>query len=122
MSGIELRHLISGAQRYEWQGRVDAARDDEVHVGRQVLEQESDYLVDALGIDHVVVIENYADLSRKIGEFIDEGAKHRFHPRRLGRAKRGKDTFAELLPYGPPKRSNEIRQEPDRIVVSFIQR
>jgi hypothetical protein len=53
--------------------------------------------MDALGIDHVVVIEYHGDLSREIGEFVDEGTKHRLHPRRLRRAKHGQDTFAEPL-------------------------
>jgi hypothetical protein len=72
----------------------------------------------------VVVIEDHGDLAREIGEFVDEGTEHRLHPRRLGRAKRGEDTFAEVLPssYGPPERGDEIREEPDRIVVSFVQR
>jgi hypothetical protein len=78
--------------------------------------------MDVLGIDHMVVVEYHSDLSREIDEFVDEGTKHRLHPRRLRRAKRGQDTFAEPLPYGPPERGNEVREEPDWIVVSFVQR
>jgi hypothetical protein len=70
----------------------------------------------------VVVVEYHGDLSREIVEFVDEGTEHRLHARRLRRAERGKDALAESLPYGSPKRGNEVRQEPDRIVVSFIQR
>jgi hypothetical protein len=78
--------------------------------------------MDALGIDHVVVVEYHGDLSREIDEFVDEGAKHRLHVRRPRRAKHGQDALPEPLSYCPPKGGNEIRQEPDRIVVSFIQR
>jgi hypothetical protein len=53
--------------------------------------------MDPLGIDHVVVVEDHADLSREIGEFVDEGTMYRLHPRRLRRAKHGQDTFAEPL-------------------------
>src|SRR5215213_5031708 len=78
--------------------------------------------MDALGIDPVVVVEDHSDLSREIGDFVDKNTQHRLHPRWLWRAEHGQDTFAEALPYGSPKRSNEVREEPDRIVVSFIQR
>jgi hypothetical protein len=85
-----------------------------------VLEQERGYPVDSFGVDHVVVVEDNGDLSRKIGEFVDEGTKHRLHARRLRRAERGQDAIAESLPHRPPERSNEVREEPDWIVVSFI--
>jgi hypothetical protein len=39
--------------------------------------------MDALGVDHVVVVENHGDFSREFGELVDEGTQHRLHPRRL---------------------------------------
>lgn len=48
--------------------------------------------------------------------------QHRLHPRRFGRAKRGQNALAELLPATPPERGNEVRQEPDRVIVTFVQR
>jgi hypothetical protein len=53
--------------------------------------------MDALGIDHVVVVEYHGDLSREIDEFVDEGAKHRLHVRRPRRAKHGQDALPEPL-------------------------
>jgi hypothetical protein len=88
---------------------------------RQTLQKESYDPMDALGVDHVVVVEDHGYLPREIGEFVDQGAEHRLHPR-PGRAKRGEDAFAEPLPHGPPKRGDEVSEKPDGVVVSLVER
>ena len=75
-----------------------------------------------LGIDGVVVVEDHGNLSREIRQLVDEGTKHRLHLRRLGRAKRGKDALAETLLTCPPERGDQVREEADRVVVSFVKR
>ena len=50
--------LAPGAQPGQGQGRILAGGDDQVHLRRQVLEQKGESVVDGLGIDQVVVIED----------------------------------------------------------------
>ena len=58
VGGAQLGQLAPGAQPGQGQARVFAGGDDQMHPRRQVLEQEGDGLIDRLGVDHVVVVED----------------------------------------------------------------
>ena len=54
----QLGQLATGAQAGQRQRRVDPGRDDQVHLGRQVLQKIRQRIVDGLGLDQVVVIQH----------------------------------------------------------------
>lgn len=82
--GAQLGHLASRAQAGKRQGRIDATRDDEVHLRWQVIEQEGDHVVYRLVRYDVVVIEDEGKILRYGCDLVDQGRKHRFDRRRLG--------------------------------------
>src|SRR5215213_3786269 len=117
----DLGYLSPGAKPRERQRRIDAARNDEVGVLREVFQQERDDPVDGLGIDQIIVVENYGDLSREIGHLIDESTRQRLQPRGLRRPKRGQYTLPEFLIDAPPERGHEIREKAGRVVIPLVQ-
>ena len=52
--------------------------DDQVHLGRQVLEQKDKGLINRLGINHMVVIQDQDEIVRDGGDFIEQGRQNRF--------------------------------------------
>jgi hypothetical protein len=62
--GAKLSYLAPGAQPCERQGWIYTTRDDELHVGRKVIEQERDDPVYRLLLDYMVVIEDHGKLIR----------------------------------------------------------
>ena len=49
--------------------------DDQVHLGRQVHEQKDERLVNRLGIDHVVVIQDEDEIVREGDDLIEQGCQ-----------------------------------------------
>src|SRR5215208_2585012 len=64
-SAAPISVICPRARSLERQRRIDAARNDEVSVLREVFQQERDDPVDGLGIDQIIVVENYGDHSRE---------------------------------------------------------
>ena len=46
--------------------------DHQVHLGRRVLDQKSEGIVNRFGINHVIVIEDKDEIVRDGGNFIDQ--------------------------------------------------
>ena len=63
VGGAQLGQLAPGAQPGQRQRRILAGGDDQVHLRRQVFEQKGQGLVDRLGINDVVVVEDEDELS-----------------------------------------------------------
>ena len=76
--------LTTGAQPGQGQIGVFAGGYDQVHLGRQVLEQKGDGFVDRcrpayrFGIDHVVIVDDQGEIIRDGGNFIDQDGQDRF--------------------------------------------
>jgi hypothetical protein len=68
-----------------------------VRASREVLQQEGDDPVDALGLDGVVVVEDDVHPAREPGHPVKERPRERLDPRRPGRAQRGQDVLPEPL-------------------------
>ena len=49
-----------------------------MHLWRQVLEQKGEGIVNRLGINHVVVVEDEDEMVRDGGDFIEQGGQNRF--------------------------------------------
>ena len=60
----DLYHLASRPPPGEGEGWIDAGGDDQVHVRWQPLDEKGDTVVDGLGVDGVVVIEDKHGLCR----------------------------------------------------------
>src|SRR3712207_472564 len=97
VGSAKLRHLSPGAQAGELQGRIYAARDDDWHVGRKVVEQESDDAVDAFGIDLVVGVKDYEQLVGDAGYLVDQGSRQCFDTWRFRRTQRRENTLLDPL-------------------------
>ena len=52
--------------------------DDQVHLGRQMLEQKGQGCVNWFGINHVVVIQDEDEMVWDGGDFIEQGYQNRF--------------------------------------------
>ena len=76
--------LTTGAQPGQGQIGVFAGGYDQVHLGRQVLEQKGDGFVDRcrpayrFGIDHVVIVDDQGEIIRDGGNFIDQDGQDQF--------------------------------------------
>lgn len=73
IGGADFGQLISGAQAGKWQGeRVNACQDDDVHQGREVVEDKCQCLVDEWDRDEVIVIKDECEVVFKRVEVIDQ--------------------------------------------------
>ena len=77
IGGAQLGQLASGAQSGQGQRGILAGGDDQVHLGRQVLDQEGQRIVDRLGVEDVVVVENEHDIARDGGDVVEQGRQRR---------------------------------------------
>ena len=78
VGGAQFGQLAPGAQPGQGELRILAGGDDQVHLRRQVLEQKGEGMVNRLGIDHVVVVEDEDELVREGGDLIEQGRQDRF--------------------------------------------
>ena len=54
----QLDHLVPGAEAGQWQRRIFAGGDDQVHVRWEMLEQKGESLVYRFDIQHVVIVKD----------------------------------------------------------------
>ena len=64
VGGAQLGQLASGAQSGQGQGWILTGGDDQVHLRRQVLDQEGQGIVHRPGVEDVVVVEHEHDIAR----------------------------------------------------------
>src|SRR5215216_2956783 len=89
--GADLVHLSLGPKPSQWQRRVRAARDDDVDVLREVLQEEGHRVMRALLGHELVVIEHQDDRIGQLGDLVYE---------------RGERRFDEPLPHGVHSQEN----------------
>ncbi len=75
----QLGHLSTAAQACDGQGRVGAGGDDQMHITWQVIEQEGKSIVNRLGCDEVVVIENQDKGVWDGVDLVDQRCEDRLH-------------------------------------------
>ena len=83
VGAAHLGQLASGAQSRQGQRGILAGGDDQVHLGRQVRDQEGQRIVHRPGVEDVVVVEDEHDVARDGGEVVEQGREYRFEWRRL---------------------------------------
>src|SRR5215212_324278 len=89
--GADLVHLSLGPKPSQWQRRVRAARDDEVDVLGEVLQEEGHRVMRALLGHELIVIEHQDDLIGQLRDLVYE---------------RGERRFDEPLPHGAHSQEN----------------
>src|SRR5215204_3081204 len=92
-----------------------------MYVGRQPLQQERNDPMDLIGVDEMVVIENYGQVVREVGELVDKGACQPFNGRRSWRTQRGENTLPDLL-LDSLERGHQVGEKACRVVVCFVER
>ena len=121
VGAAQLGQLASGAQSGQGQGWILAGGDDQVQLGRQVLDQEGQRIVHRLGVEDVVVVEHEHDIARDGGDVVEQGRQRRLEWRGLRRLEHGQYPFAD------PGRNrlqgrDQIGQEAAEVAVAFIER
>ena len=121
VGGAQLGQLASGAQSGQGQRGILAGGDDQVHLGRQVLDQEGQGIVDRPGVEDVVVVENEDDVARDGGDVVEQGRQRRFGRRGLRRLEHGQH------PVSDPGRNrlqgrDQVGQEAAGVAVAFVER
>src|SRR5690606_16018041 len=91
-----------------------------MHLWRQVLQQKGQRLVNRLGIDQVIVVEDQYELIPGGGDVIDEGGQDRFDGRGLRGFKGGqyrRPDFRRDRLHG----RDEVSQKAARFAIAFIE-
>ncbi len=73
IGGAQFGQLAASAQMGQGELRIFAGGDDQVHLGRHVLEQKGEGRVNGWGFDNVVVIEDEAEIVWERRDVVDEG-------------------------------------------------
>ena len=73
--GVDLEHHASRTPPGEGQRWVCTGRDDQMYLGRQVVEQEGQGTVDGSGFDGVIVLQNQDRVVWQGAQFVDQGGQ-----------------------------------------------
>ena len=129
VGGPQFGHLAPGAVASQGELRILTGGDDQVHLGRQVVEQKGEGLVNRCGINQVVVVQDEDKIVRDGGDFIEQGRQQRFGGRRLRGLKRPQHPCAKIRrnPFGfaQGKRlqsRDEVSQKAGGVAIPFVQR
>ena len=108
VGGADLDQLAADPPPSQRQVGVGAGADHDVHVRREVLEQEGHPLADVVAVDQVVVVEHQPHLRRCRGQLVEQRGEHE-----VGRHGRG----AEEL----QRRRADAGTAPWRAVTTYVQ-
>ena len=117
VGGADLDELAARSQASQRQRRIGPAGDHQVHLWREMVEQEGHPVVDLAGVDDVEVVEHEHDIVRQGAELIEQRGKHRFDRRRLRRL-RGAPAHQRRPGRHGPQRSDHVGPEGDGLVVT----
>jgi hypothetical protein len=93
-----LDQLASRPQAGQWEGRIGAAGDHQMHLRRQMFEQERRPVLHITGVDDVVVVEHQHQVARD-AEVVEQRGQHPLDRRRLGLLQERQRALAD--PGGP---------------------
>ena len=113
----EVSTSTESGQRQWW---VGARGDRQVHVGRQVIEQERDPLVHLWGLDHVVVVEHQQQAAASGGELVEQGRQDRLDRRSLRGLEEGELVGTDARLHGLQS-GDHIGPERLRVVVASVE-
>src|SRR5215211_5043246 len=121
--GADLVHLSLGPKPSQWQRRVRAARDDDVDVLREVLQEEGHRVMRALLGHELVVIEHQDDRIGQLGDLVYERGERRFDEPLPHGAHSQENIGSEFLFFwhNLAQRLYYVPPQPDRIVVLLVE-
>ena len=76
VGGPDLDQLAAHPPPRQRQVGVGAGADHDVHVGREVVEQEGHPVADVVAVDQVVVVEDQPHLARCCGQLVEQRGEH----------------------------------------------
>ena len=123
LGDAQLDQLAAGPQAGQGQGRVDPGGHHQVHVGRQVLDEEPEAgMAHPVG-DQVVVVQHQHQVGLAGGELVEQLRQDHLGED-VGRARALEQGERALAEPGldHPERLDDIGPEPHRVVVAVVQR
>ena len=120
VGGTDLDQLAASPPSREWQVGVGAGAEHDVDVGREVLQQEGQPLVDLVVVDQVVVVEDQPHLARCCGQLVEQSGEHK-----VGRQWGGGDELQRTRAnagHGALEGAHDVRPERRRLVVRLVER
>jgi hypothetical protein len=72
VGGADLAQLDAHPPPRQWQVGVGSGAEPDVHVWREVLQQEGHPVADIVAVDKVVVVQGQPDLARCCGQLVEE--------------------------------------------------
>ncbi len=101
--------------------RILTGGDDQVHLWRQMLEQEGKGIVNRFGINNVVIVKDEDKIVRDGGDFIEQSRQNRFGWRRLRGLEHAQHAFSNIR-RNRLQSSNEVSQKTCGVIIPFVQR
>ncbi len=95
--------------------------DDQVHLGRQVLEQKGEGFVNRFGIDHMVVVKDEDEMVRDGGDLVEQDCQNRFDGRWLRGLEHLQRPCSDIRRNRLQSR-DEVCQKALWVVIAFVQR
>ncbi len=128
VGGAQFGQLSTGAQAGQGKLRILAGRNDQMHLGGQMLEQKGERVVNSPGINQMIVVKDEDEGILDGGDVIQQRCQNRFggwrlgglEPRRRARPDFRRNPFARLQVKRLQSR-DEVGQEAGGIGVPFIQ-
>ena len=93
---------------------------DQVRLWRLVINEESQGLIDRLGSDRVVVIQDEQKVLRDGGNLVEQGGQKGFDLQRLGRLEHSQHRFSKIR-CNCLQSSDEVSQKAGGVVITLIQ-
>ena len=120
VGGPDLHQLAAHPPARQRQIRVGTGAQHDVHVGREVLQQEDHPVADIVTLDQVVVVEDQPDLARCCRELVEQGGEHQ-----IGRHWGGREELQRTRAdtgHRHLERGHHVGPEGRRLVVSRVER
>ena len=121
---ILMSHLgrpVEGAQPRQRQSWILTRGYEQMKLGRLVVEEKGDGVVDGLGFDQVIVVQSHDEGFPYLVEFVDEGMRNRGSGV-LGRICQERMRFWESIREDRLDGGQKIAQKIPQLIVVFIQR
>ena len=103
----DFKHLSPGPQAGDGQGRVLPRQNDQVNLGREMVQQKGQLVVNGWGVDDVIVVEGQDDGDRNGGDVVDQCRQGDLGLGWLGRLECGQGGLANAFIH-PLQRGNQV--------------
>ena len=98
---------------------VDAGDQNQVKIGRLVIQQVTETGMDLVFLDDMIIIQNQGEIAGQLGDIIDQVDNYRFAVAQLRRTGELARFYSYLL-VNILNRGDQVGPEPDRIIVPLV--